>query len=100
MNIFILAACTHTSVSGLCADSLPQTKATHATLNTILSDMFVLLGAIAFLMIVIAGMRYVFARGQAEKITQAKNMIQYSVIGLIMASLAYAIVNVVIQRAS
>lgn len=78
---------------------LPQTSATQSTLNTILSDVFILLGAIAVLMVVIAGLRYIFARGDAEKVKQAKNMIQYSVIGLIISALAYSIVNVVLQRA-
>ncbi|MEX1995222.1 MAG: pilin [Candidatus Saccharimonadales bacterium] len=79
--------------------NLPQTSANDSTLNTLLTTFFIILGAIAVLMIVIAGTRYIFARGNAEKITQAKNMILYSVIGLILAALAASIVNVVINRA-
>jgi type IV secretory pathway VirB2 component (pilin) len=79
--------------------NLPQTPANDSTLRTILTDTFIIIGAIAVLMIVIAGTRYVFARGNPEKITQAKNVILYSVIGLVLAALAASIVNVVIDRA-
>lgn len=79
--------------------NLPQAGANQTTLNQILSDFFVVLGAIAFLMFVIAGLRYVFARGQPEAVTKAKNTIQYSIIGLVIAALAYSIVNFVLQKA-
>lgn len=79
--------------------NLPQTDANANTLNTLLTTFFIILGAIAVLMIVIAGTRYIFARGNPEKITQAKNVILYSVIGLVLAAMAAAIVNVVIGRA-
>ena len=78
---------------------IPMACANQATLNQILSDVFILLGAISTLMIVIAGLRYVMARGQPDKTTQARNIIQYSVIGLIISSLAYAIVAFVITNA-
>jgi glucose uptake protein GlcU len=79
--------------------NLPTACANQATLNTLLGDLFILLGAISVLMIVIAGLRYVMARGNSEKTTQAKNIIQYSIIGLIISSLAYAIVSFVITNA-
>lgn len=79
--------------------NLPQTNANDNTLKTLLMDFFIILGAIAVLMIVIAGTRYIYARGNAEKITQAKNMILYSVVGLVLAALAASIVTIVIDRA-
>jgi hypothetical protein len=66
---------------------------------TVLTDAFVLLGAISVLMIVIAGLRYILARGNTETITQAKNQIIYSITGLIIAALAASIVQVVLKRA-
>lgn len=59
--------------------------------NTILY----VLGAIAVIMIVIGGIRYVTSGGDASGVTAAKNTILYAVIGLIVAILAYAIVNFV-----
>ncbi|HET7827355.1 MAG TPA: hypothetical protein VFK97_00610 [Candidatus Saccharimonadales bacterium] len=79
------------------SQNLPQTN-TDNTVHTVLTDLFVALGAISVLMIVIAGLRYIFARGNPESTAQAKNMIQYSVTGLIIAALAAAIVNVVLNK--
>jgi len=79
---------------------VPQTQANPDTLNTILSDVFLLLGAIAFLMIVISGLRYIMARGNADSTAQARNTIIYSAIGLIISALAYSIVTFIIKQAS
>lgn len=54
-----------------------------------------LLGIVAVLMIVVAGQRYMTSNGEPEKIKQARNMIIYSLIGLIVAILAFAIVSFV-----
>jgi hypothetical protein len=74
--------------------SLPKTD--NSAINTALTDAFILLGAISLLMLVIAGLRYILARGNAESTAQARNMITYSVIGLIVAALASTIVNFVL----
>jgi cytochrome bd-type quinol oxidase subunit 2 len=76
---------------------LPQTN--DNALQTLLTDFFILLGAAAVLMIIIAGVRYIFARGNAEATAKAKNMIQYSVMGLVIAALAASIVNIVLDKA-
>jgi hypothetical protein len=78
-------------------NGLPQTSSD--ALPRILTDLFVLLGAISLLMIVIAGLRYILARGNPEATAQAKNMIIYSVMGLVIAGLAASIVSVVLNKA-
>lgn len=77
---------------------LPQTN--DNVIRIVLTDVFITFGAIAFLMLVLAGFRYILARGNADKTSQAKNLIIYSLIGLIIAALAGSIVNVVISRLS
>lgn len=54
------------------------------------------LGAVAVIMIIIGGFRYVLSGGDSGSVTAAKNTILYAVIGLVVAILAYAIVNFVI----
>lgn len=54
-----------------------------------------LLGIVAVLMILVAGQRYITSNGEPEKIKQARNMIIYSLVGLIIAGLAFAIVTFV-----
>lgn len=79
--------------------TLPQTQANQSTLDTVMSDVFILLGALSVFMIVVAGIRYIFARGNPEKTGQAKNIIMYSVMGLVIAGLAYSFVAFVLERA-
>lgn len=78
--------------------NLPQ--ANDNAVKIILTDIFVLMGALAFFMIVVAGLRYILARGNAEKIERAKNQIMYALIGLVIAILATTIVNIVMGRVS
>jgi hypothetical protein len=55
-----------------------------------------ILGAIAVIMIIIGGIRYVVSAGEGSAVKGAKNTILYAVVGLVVAILAYAIVNFVI----
>jgi len=66
-------------------------------IKTIVNILLYLLGAIAVVMIVIGGIRYATSNGDASAVTSAKNTILYAVIGLVVAILAYAIVNFVIK---
>ncbi len=50
------------------------------------------IGSIAVLMIVISGIMYMVSGGDQQKAETAKNILTYSVIGLVIAILAYAIV--------
>ncbi len=67
-----------------------------ADIQTIVNMLLYILGAIAVVMIVIGGIRYTTSNGEASQITSAKNTIMYSVVGLVIAILAYAIVNWVV----
>jgi hypothetical protein len=78
------------SVCGNVTDS--ATSMTKKVVNT----MLFILGIVAVIMIIIGGIRYVVSAGDSSAITGAKNTILYSVIGLVVAILAYAIVNFVI----
>jgi hypothetical protein len=48
-------------------------------------------------MIVIGGLRYVVSGGDASQVQGAKNTILYALVGIIIAILAYAAVNFVIN---
>ena len=49
-------------------------------------------------MMIIGGIRYVISNGDSSQITSAKNTIMYAVIGLVVALLAYAIVNFIVVQ--
>lgn len=61
--------------------------------NTILY----VVGIIAVVMLIIGGIKYVVSGGDAKKVTDAKNTVLYAIIGLVVAFLAFAIVNFVIS---
>lgn len=56
------------------------------------------IGAISVLMIIIGGLRYVLSAGSPSATTGAKDTILYAVIGVIVATLAFAIVQFVIAK--
>lgn len=55
-----------------------------------------IIGAVSVIMLIIGGIRYTVSQGDSSAVTSAKNTILYSIIGLIVAILAYAAINFVI----
>lgn len=89
------AACT-ADVGRLCVDSLPKGDASSDNIQNIIQLVIVILGAIALLVITLAGLRYVLSQGDSQKVAQAKNAIIYALIGLVVAILAQVIVTFVV----
>lgn len=56
------------------------------------------LGVVSVLMIIASGIMYVTSAGSPDKVKKAKDTLTYSVAGLIVALLAYAIVGFVLGR--
>jgi hypothetical protein len=69
-------------------------------IKDVINTLLFILGAIAVIMIVIGGIKYTLSNGDASSIKSAKDTILYSVIGLVVALLAYAIVNFVVDQFS
>jgi len=65
-------------------------------IQNIVNALLFVLGAIAVVMIVIGGIRYTTSNGDSSATKAAKDTILYAVIGLIIAIMAYAIVNFVV----
>lgn len=53
-------------------------------------------GIIAVVMMIMGGISFITSQGDAGKVTKARNTILYGVVGLIVALLAFAIVNFVL----
>lgn len=64
----------------------------------IINALIYLIGAVAVVMIVISGFRYVTANGDQSQITGAKNTLIYSIVGLVLAIMAGGIVTFVLGR--
>lgn len=68
-----------------------------SVVNSLFDVVIVVTGIAAVIVIVFGGQRYIVANGDASKLAMAKSMILYGVVGLIVASVAYAIVNFVLK---
>ena len=64
--------------------------------QTITNVLLFIIGAISVIMLIIGGIRYVVSGGDQAAVTSAKNTILYAVVGIVVAILAYALVNFVI----
>ncbi|HEU5121378.1 MAG TPA: pilin [Candidatus Saccharimonadales bacterium] len=68
--------------------------------KTITNVLLFIIGAISVIMLIIGGIRYTVSNGDSAAVTSAKNTILYAVIGIVVAILAYALVNFVIDSFS
>jgi hypothetical protein len=76
-----------------------DTKDTSGTLITrVINVMLFIIGVLSVIMIVYGGILYVISAGDSGRVSKAKNTIMYAIVGLVVALLAYAIVNFVITR--
>lgn len=55
-----------------------------------------IIGVLSVIMLIFGGIRYVVSGGDAKAVEAAKNTILYAIVGLIVAILAFAIVNFVV----
>jgi hypothetical protein len=67
-----------------------------AGIKLILGAVFGIIGVIAVVMIILGGISYATSQGDPGKVKKGKDTILYGVIGLIVALLAFAIVNFVL----
>lgn len=65
--------------------------------RTITNVLLFLIGAISVIMLIIGGIRYTVSGGDQAAVTSAKNTILYAIVGIVVAILAYAVVNWVIS---
>lgn len=65
--------------------------------RTVTNILLFIIGAVAVIMLVIGGIRYTISGGDANQVSAAKNTILYAIIGIVVAILAYAAVNFVLN---
>ncbi len=67
------------------------------TINTIINVIIGIVGFVAVVMIIVGGISFITSQGDSAKVTKARNTILYGVVGLVVALLAFAIVNFVLS---
>lgn len=71
-------------------------KDLNTTLNTAINVVIGIVGFLAVAIIILGGIGFVTSQGDTAKVTKARNTILYGVVGLVVALLAFAIVNFVL----
>ena len=67
-------------------------------IKSIINILLFIIGAVAVIMIIIGGIKYTTSNGDSNQVTSAKNTIMYAIIGLVVALMAFAIVNFVLKN--
>ncbi len=75
-------------------DDVPQTLFGEGSIfTTIINILLFVIGAISVIMLIVGGIRYTTSAGDSKGVEGAKNTIMYAIIGLVVAFLAFAVVN-------
>lgn len=96
VNLFEETCSGPNSSNEICSSADNNNEA-NSLMRNIIQTLIFLIAAIAVIMIVIGGLKYVTSNGDTNQTTSAKNTILYSVVGLIVAIMAYGIVEFVID---
>ena len=87
-------------VSSLALCNLDQTEADStklwSTVNGIINVILAVLGIAAVFMVILGGISILTSQGDPSKVKKGKDTILYGIIGLIVAMLAFAIVNFIL----
>ncbi len=76
---------------------LPGPKSDAGVISNALSAVYFWAGVLAVGLIIFGGFKYTLSNGDASKVKQAKDTILYSLIGLVVVLLAFAITSLVIK---
>ena len=86
------------SVNNLAECNVQDDNSLMPTIQAIINAALAVLGLVAVIMIIMGGFNYMTSSGDTAKVTKARNTILYGVIGLVIALLAFAIVNFVLAE--
>ncbi|MFZ1301906.1 MAG: hypothetical protein WAQ27_05030 [Candidatus Microsaccharimonas sp.] len=82
--------------SDICNDE-NKNATTDDLVSALVNTLLFIVGGLSVVMIIVGGILYATSAGNSSSVTKAKNTIIYSVIGVIVSFIAYAIVNWVIK---
>ena len=99
-NTEIAGAINSEITSGMNATSAGTSTPTdvNVVIKNVTNIMFFIIGAVSVIMLIYGGIRYTTSGGNANNVTAAKNTVIYSIVGLVISILAYAIVNFVVTN--
>lgn len=68
--------------------------------QTVSNVLLFIIGAVAVIMLIIGGLKYTTSGGDQNAVQSAKNTILYAIVGIVVAILAYAAVQFVVEQFS
>lgn len=78
------------------AVSVPKVDVTNALVQNIFNGILGIAGAVAIIFIVLGGLKYASSQGDPKSTAQGKEMIIYSLVGIVVITLSFALVQVVL----
>lgn len=81
-----------------CNTTLPEVEASSTSLQTVLTLVFGVITAVAVLIIVVQGIKYVLSQGEPDKTAQARKGIIYAAVGLVIVFMADVFVAFFLKR--
>ena len=99
-KITYAATCTEAEKGMALAGGCTAATPLEDTAKNIINAVLYVVGILAVVMVIIGGIQYTTSAGDQAAVTKAKNTILYGIVGLVIAILAYAIVNFVIGKIS
>lgn len=91
----VFQPCSGNTDTAVCKDT--KNESVGKIITPIINTLLFILGAISVIMIIVAGIRYSTSGGDTGAVASAKNTLFYAILGLVVAILAFAIVNFVLK---
>lgn len=82
--------CNDNSANTVCEN---QDENAESFIKTLVNVLLFIVGTLSVIMIIVSGIFYVISSGDAGRVAKAKNTLMYSIVGLVVAFIAYAVVN-------
>ena len=67
------------------------------TFHSIANMLIFIVGAISVIMVIVGGLRYAISNGDPKAVEAAKNTVLYAVVGVLLSSISFAIINFVVK---
>jgi len=94
----IQASCKENGNAGPLCKKASKNANVFSMIKTAINVVLSMIGIVAVIMLIIGGFRYVVSAGEAAAVKSAKNTILYAIVGLVVAILAFTIVNFVVGK--
>jgi len=92
--------CGTDNAAGVPGTTKSPAKTIDDTIANIINLISMAVGAVAVIMIIVGGFRYITSGGNQEGVKSAKNTVIYALIGLVIVALAQVIVKFVLNKAT